>query len=330
MSMPDDKHRRSPADRFRNIIAADQAKEEPMVGRRYPKNTSSPNINLPAPRRPDENPSRPSGIVTVAPSPTSERPTSNRFLPAFWTIASIISLIFNAIMLILIVVLMRTVGSLDASSIGTGVLGGLYTNFERLDAAHIKTTIPLQTEIPLALSVPVQTTTAISLARDVSIPGAHVRINTAQFNIDAPANVTLPAGTTLDAFHMLWEAKRHGARVALYGRKINSAEHQLTFVKHLRLVADDQVAPDEAVRAYHADLARLGIRPHRPLEDDLRKTDTASAYSGSGSPTAKRSLPGGVAPVSSAAASPDEPDFSKMTPAEKARWNLERWKRIVG
>lgn len=198
MSMPDDKHGRSPADRFRNIIAADQEKKESTVGRRYPKNTSAPNINLPAPRRPDENPSRPSGSVTVTPSPTSDRPTSNRFLPAFWTIASIISLIFNAIMLILLVVLMRTVGNLDATSIGTGVLGGLYTNFERMDAAHIKTTIPLQTDIPLALSVPVQTTTAISLARDVSIPGAHVRINTAQFNIDAPANVTLPAGTTLD------------------------------------------------------------------------------------------------------------------------------------
>jgi len=138
------------------------------------------------------------------------------------------------------------------------------------------------------------------------------------------------AGTTLDAFHMLWEAKRYGARVALYGRKINNAEHQLTFVKYLRLVADEQVAPEEAVRAYHADLGRLGIRPHRSLEDDLRRTDTASAYSGSGQPGARRASPAGVAPASSPAASSDEPDFSKMTPAEKARWNLERWKRIVG
>ena len=42
------------------------------------------------------------------------------------------------------------------------------------------------------------------------------------------------AGTTFDAFHMLWEAKKYGARVALYGRKINNAEHQLTFVTYLR------------------------------------------------------------------------------------------------
>jgi len=27
---------------------------------------------------------------------------------------------------------------------------------------------------------------------------------------------------------------------------------------------------------------------------------------------------------------PDEPDFSKMTPTEKARWNIERWKKVLG
>ena len=30
------------------------------------------------------------------------------------------------------------------------------------------------------------------------------------------------AGTTFDAFQMLWEAKKYGARVALFGRKINN------------------------------------------------------------------------------------------------------------
>ena len=51
------------------------------------------------------------------------------------------------------------------------------------------------------------------------------------------------AGTTFDAFHMLWEAKKYGARVALYGRKINNAEHQLTFIQYLRAVADDELSP---------------------------------------------------------------------------------------
>jgi hypothetical protein len=83
------------------------------------------------------------------------------------------------------------------------------------------------------------------------------------------------AGTTFDAFNMLWEAKKHGARAALFGRKINNAEHQLSFVKHLRALADGQAEPAEAVRSYHADLASLKIVPHRPLAEDLEPTSPA-------------------------------------------------------
>jgi len=96
------------------------------------------------------------------------------------------------------------------------------------------------------------------------------------------------AGTAYDAFHMLWEAKKYGARVALYGRKINSAEHQLSFIQHLHAVANDEMEPAEAVRAYHGALQRLGIRPQRPLADDLQRTTATSSYSGSTSHPPKR------------------------------------------
>jgi hypothetical protein len=86
------------------------------------------------------------------------------------------------------------------------------------------------------------------------------------------------AGTTHDAFGLVAEAKKHGARVALFGRKINAAEHQLAFVKILRAVADGDLGSDEGVRAYHGELAALGIPPHRPLEADLARSATASAY----------------------------------------------------
>jgi len=138
------------------------------------------------------------------------------------------------------------------------------------------------------------------------------------------------AGTTFDAFQMLWEAKKYGARVALYGRKINHSEHQLTFVRYLRAIAEDQIGPDEAVRAYHADLARLGIQPHRPLEGDLKLTQTATAYSGSATAPplrgGRRSVP--VCGVSTNGWQP-QPDFSQMSQAEKVRWNLERWRRVL-
>jgi hypothetical protein len=80
------------------------------------------------------------------------------------------------------------------------------------------------------------------------------------------------AGTTFDAFQMLWEAKKHGARAALFGRKINNAEHQLSFIKYLRRLADGEIVPMEAVRAYHGDLEELKIRPARSLADDLTPT----------------------------------------------------------
>jgi hypothetical protein len=82
------------------------------------------------------------------------------------------------------------------------------------------------------------------------------------------------AGTTFDAFHMLWEAKKYGARAALFGRKIKLAEHQLSFVRYLRALADDEIQPEEAVGAYHADLKRLGIAPDRPLSQDLEPSRT--------------------------------------------------------
>lgn len=81
-----------------------------------------------------------------------------------------------------------------------------------------------------------------------------------------------PAGTTHDAFRMLWEAKKYGARAALFGRKINQAEDQLAFVQILRALADGDAEPKEAVLDYHGQLQSAGIPPHRDLEDDLQLT----------------------------------------------------------
>ncbi len=78
------------------------------------------------------------------------------------------------------------------------------------------------------------------------------------------------SGTTFDAFHQLWEAKKYGARVALYGRMINNSEHQLSFIQHLRWLADGDITdPAEAVRSYHGALQKQKIEPYRPLDEDL-------------------------------------------------------------
>jgi hypothetical protein len=83
------------------------------------------------------------------------------------------------------------------------------------------------------------------------------------------------SGTTFDAFNMLWEAKKYGARAALFGRKINNAEHQPSFITHLRALADGNAQPAEAVRAYHGDLEKLRIKPHRSLNEDLQSSPGA-------------------------------------------------------
>ncbi|MFL6132578.1 MAG: hypothetical protein ACJ72A_07240 [Nocardioidaceae bacterium] len=85
-------------------------------------------------------------------------------------------------------------------------------------------------------------------------------------------------GTTFDAFFLLEDARRHGARAALFGRKINGSEHQLEFVRHLRLIADGETSAEDACRSYHAALRRLGIPPRRSLENDLQLTPNATAY----------------------------------------------------
>lgn len=86
------------------------------------------------------------------------------------------------------------------------------------------------------------------------------------------------AGTTYDAFKLIREAQRHGARVALFGRKINLSEHPLTFIEMLRHIVDDEITPEEAVKAYHGRLQELGIKPLRDLSADMNLTDTLNRY----------------------------------------------------
>lgn len=86
------------------------------------------------------------------------------------------------------------------------------------------------------------------------------------------------AGTTLDAFQLIHDARKHGARVALFGRKINLSEHPLAFIAYLRRIADDEIEPAEAVKAYHAELQQASIPSHRPLQEDLELTQIKKAY----------------------------------------------------
>ena len=95
------------------------------------------------------------------------------------------------------------------------------------------------------------------------------------------------AGTTFDAFKLIAEAQKHGARVALFGRKINQAEHPLAFIEMLRRIVEHAISPEEAVRAYHGVMQASGIPPLRKLEDDVQLTSGITSYGGAGSTIVK-------------------------------------------
>ncbi len=81
------------------------------------------------------------------------------------------------------------------------------------------------------------------------------------------------AGTTRDCYELLAEGARHGARVALFGRKIQFAVSPLDLVSFMRPVIRGEISPPEAVRAYHAVLKSKKLPSPRSLEDDAAITD---------------------------------------------------------
>jgi hypothetical protein len=135
------------------------------------------------------------------------------------------------------------------------------------------------------------------------------------------------SGTTYDAFKLLAEAQKHGARAALYGRKINAAECQLAFIEFLRLIVEHQITPEEAVRAYHGVLQELKIQPHRSLEDDSVLQTNVMSYGGTATATVP-TKPGEKTPAAPKPAG--MPDFTTMSRAEKLAYNKAHRDRIFG
>jgi hypothetical protein len=141
---------------------------------------------------------------SLPPAQTSATSQSRfRFGPPFWTIASVISLLVNIGTLIALLVVMQMLGGPKktlalAQDQASGLLGGLYLNFVKMDSASIRTTIHVEKEIPVQFSLNVSGPTDVTLTRDVEISGALVTVNTGGLNINnARANIVLPQGTIL-------------------------------------------------------------------------------------------------------------------------------------
>lgn len=149
------------------------------------------------------------------------------------------------------------------------------------------------------------------------------------------------AGTTLDAFQLIYDARKYGARVALFGRKINQAEHQLAFIQFLRYLVEDKIQPADAVKAYHGVLQELGIKPHRDLETDLTYQTAVMSYGGEdgktfsfpekkagGKPATPSAEKAAAAPA--AGKNQEAPNFAAMSSAEKLAYHQARLNRMFG
>jgi hypothetical protein len=151
---------------------------------------------------PAEEPLRADETTVTEPTQPAEtrRPWwSSGIFPLFWTVASALSLTVNVLLCLLVLGLLSYRGPITKIVTGqsTSILGGLYSNFQAMDNATIKTSVQVDTTIPLSIQVPVQTQTQITLAQPVTIHSPRVLINTGVLRLDAPAQVTLPAGTPM-------------------------------------------------------------------------------------------------------------------------------------
>jgi hypothetical protein len=137
------------------------------------------------------------------------------------------------------------------------------------------------------------------------------------------------SGTTYDAFKLIHDAQKYGARAALFGRKINNAEHQLAFIAMLRLIVDGKISPEEAVRAYHGVLQGKGIRPHRSLEEDLKLTDSVMSYDDTATDPGNKAknvrlLTSAATPETWPKRDDGTPDFANMNSAQRLAYDRAR------
>ena len=189
--MPTPTSDQNESSRMKKLISGDM--DDSVRSKLPPRNGSN------APRTPV---SASSPVVYPTSSPESRR-WPFKFMPAFWTIASVLSLTVNIILIVILLILFQMLGAIQgtANDKVSGLLGGLYTNFVKMDQANIRTSIHVEKEIPVQFSLNVSGPTTVTLTQPVAISGALVTVQTGGLNIvNARANIVLPQDTPLPIF----------------------------------------------------------------------------------------------------------------------------------
>jgi hypothetical protein len=126
-------------------------------------------------------------------------------LPAFWTLAAIFSLIINVALILILLFLGRELFALK-SLVQDQLIGGLHTNFQKMDAANIVTTIEVNDTIrvndtitvndtiPVVFDLALQQETQVRLTKNTRLDDATIYLNGAPVALD----IVLPKGTPLN------------------------------------------------------------------------------------------------------------------------------------
>lgn len=132
-------------------------------------------------------------------SPRLQKATyQGKYMPAFWTIACVFSLIVNAILIAVLISIGHNFFSLK-SQIAEGLINGTSNNLALMDKAHIVTSVPvdtkvrLQDELPVVFSLPINQSTQLLLAQETRITGAYIYLN----NTAVLTDLTLPVKTPI-------------------------------------------------------------------------------------------------------------------------------------
>jgi hypothetical protein len=119
--------------------------------------------------------------------------------PALWNISSVVSLSVNLVLLIILIFLGRELFTLKRL-IEHQLIGGLHSNFVKMDQAHIVTsiqvqdTIKVEDSIPVVFDLPLNQETTVVLTKDTPVKNATIFLN----NSPVPLDIILRKGTPLN------------------------------------------------------------------------------------------------------------------------------------
>ena len=155
-------------------------------------------------------------IIQADPSPSPETPAGQTRLPAppawllrifwqgkigpaFWTVSGIFSVALNVILIAVLFILARQLFTLK-DLVSSQLVGGLYSNFVKMDQAHIRTTITVSDtirvvdSIPVVFNLPLSQSTEVKLVENTPVNNATIFLNGAA----VPLDLVLRKGTRLN------------------------------------------------------------------------------------------------------------------------------------